>query len=104
MQADDDSTQTAGLVLNRITVDNFTFLLSCTMADWTLDSEWPDVVSLVRSTGVHSWKFLLRYSVALYCCVLIFVLSLFLYLALYVLGDDTLISYGSYMRTKHLFS
>ena len=27
----------------------------------------------------------------------------FLYLNLYVPGDDTLIIYGSFMRTKHLF-
>ena len=26
----------------------------------------------------------------------------FLYLDLYVLGDDSLISYGSFMQTKHL--
>ena len=38
-----------------------------------------------------------------YTVVSLSLIYLFLYLALYVLGDDTLISYGSYMRTKHLF-
>ena len=38
----------------------------------------------------------------IYCRVLILALSPFLYLDLYVLLDDALISYGSAMQTKHL--
>ena len=36
------------------------------------------------------------------CSVLVFVLSLFLYLDLHVLGDDAWISSGSFMQIKHL--
>ena len=46
--------------------------------------------------------FLLRYSVV-YTVESLSLLYLFLYIALYVLGDDTLISYGSFKQTKHLF-
>ena len=38
----------------------------------------------------------------MFCCILIFALSPFLYLDLYVLGDDAWISKGSFMQTKHL--
>ena len=38
----------------------------------------------------------------IYCRVLIFTLSPFYILILYVLGDNALISKGSYMQTKHL--
>ena len=38
----------------------------------------------------------------MYCWVLIFALSSFIYLNLYVLGDDAWISKGSFMQTKHL--
>ena len=44
---------------------------------------------------------LLRYSV-LFTVESLSLLYLFLYLDLYVLGDDALISYGSFMQTKHL--
>ena len=38
----------------------------------------------------------------IYCWVLIFCFISLLYLDLYVLGDDALISYGSFMQTKYL--
>ena len=62
----------------------------------------PDVLAIVRPTGVYLLDF--------FCSDIQFYLLLspylcfisFLYLDLYVLGDDALISYGPFIQTKHL--
>ena len=62
----------------------------------------PDALAVVRPTGV--------YVLNLFCSGIQFYVLLspylcfisFLYLDLYVLGDDSLISYGSFMQTKYL--
>ena len=62
----------------------------------------PDVLAVVRPTGIYLLDF--------FCSGIQFYLLLnpylcfisFLYLDLYVLGDDALISEGSFMQTKHL--
>ena len=53
-------------------------------------------------TGVSCWISLAPVFSFIYCWVLIFALTLFLYLDLYVLVDYALISKGSFMQTKHL--
>ena len=61
-----------------------------------------DALAVVRPTGVYLLDF--------FCSGIQFYLLLspylcfisFLYLDLYVLGDDALISEGSFMQTKHL--
>ena len=57
---------------------------------------------VVRPTGVYVLDFFcsgiqLYLLFSLYLCFIAF-----LYLDLYVLGDDALISYGSFMQHKHL--
>ena len=62
----------------------------------------PDALAVVRPTGVYLLDF--------FCSCIQFYLLLspylcfisFLYLDLYVLGDDASISFGSFMQTKHL--
>ena len=62
----------------------------------------PDALAVVRPTGVYLSDFFcsgIQFYLLLspYLC-----LSLFLYLDLYVLRDDALIVYGSFMQTKYL--
>ena len=63
----------------------------------------PDALAVVRLTLVYllDFSFAPVFSffllLSLYLCLISF-----LYLDLYVLGDDALISYGSFMQTKHL--
>ena len=52
--------------------------------------------------GFTCWFYFAPVFSFMYCWVLIFALSLFLYLDLYFLGDYAWISYGSFMQTKHL--
>ena len=108
--------QTACLVVNPITVGSFAFLFNCTPVGRTSDSmmvptwrhiHWWDGRGLmlwlfVGPTGVYLFDF--------FCSGIQFFLLLspylcfisLLYLDLYVLGDDALISEESFMQTKHL--
>ena len=63
----------------------------------------PDVVSVVRPTGVLLLDFF--YSrVQLYILFIPYLcLISFLYLDLYLQGNDTSVGQGSFMRAKHLF-
>ena len=56
----------------------------------------------VGPTGVYLLDFFCSSIQLYYCWVVIFALSPFYILDLYVLGDDALISKGSFMQTKHL--
>ena len=47
-----------------------------------------NVLAVVRPTGVYLLDFFTLVFSVLYCCVLIFALSPFLYLDVYVLGDE----------------
>ena len=63
----------------------------------------PDVLSVVGPTRVSFLDFFysgiqLYIPLSPYLCFISF-----LYLDLYLLGDDTSISYGSFVRTKHIF-
>ena len=51
--------------------------------------------------GFNSWIFLGKYSIVVLLSTYLYFIS-FLYLYLYVLGDDASKSYGSFMRTKDL--
>ena len=62
----------------------------------------PDALAVVRPTGVYLLDFFCSVFSFIYCSLLIFALSPFLYVDLYFLGDDALISKGSFMQTKHL--
>ena len=58
----------------------------------------PDALAVVRPTGFTCWiYFALVFNFIPYLS-----LNSFLYIDLYVLGDDALISQGSFMQTKHL--
>ena len=57
---------------------------------------------LVETTGVFLLDFFCFGSSILFTVESLFLFYLHLYLDLYVLGDDALISLGSFMQTKHL--
>ena len=60
-----------------------------------------DALAVVRPTGVYLLDFFgsgIQFYVPLSPCLCF----IFLYLDLYVLGDDAWISLGSFMQTKHL--
>ena len=62
-----------------------------------------DVVSVVRTTGVKLLCFFYS-GIQLYVLLSPYLCFIsFLYLDLYVLGDDARISKKSFVRTKHLF-
>ena len=96
-------------MVNPITVGNFAFLFKwdaggsdfrlydgSDLKTYLLMRWWgPDAVAVVRHTGVYLFEFFcsgIQFCLLLspYLCFLSF-----LYLDLYVLGDDALISYGS---------
>ena len=93
--------QTACLVVNSITVGNFDFLFNCTSVGRTSDSmtvpTWR-LISWWDGRGLMLWLFVRPTRV--YCIQFYLLLSpclcfiSFLYLDLYVLGDDALISWG----------
>ena len=56
----------------------------------------------VRSTGVYLLDFFCSGSSVLFTVESLFLLYLLLYLDLYVLGDDALISEGSFKQTKQI--
>ena len=93
--------------------DNQTFATGCMLGsqpnhDWQFCfplqfyAGGPDALAVVRPTGIyllHLFCFRIQFYVLLcpYLCFISFV-----YLDLYVLGDETLISLGSFMKTEHL--
>ena len=59
-------------------------------------------LAVVRPTGVYLFDFFCS-GIQFYALISpMFALSPFLYLDLYVPGDNAWISYGSFMQTKHL--
>ena len=62
----------------------------------------PDVVYVVEPTRVQLLD-LICFVIQLYVLLIPYLCFIsFLYLDLYVRGDDSLISYGSFMQNKHL--
>ena len=57
----------------------------------------PAVVSLFRLPGLNCSSIQMYVLLSFYLCFITF-----LYLDLYVLGDNALLSKGSFMQTKHL--
>ena len=104
-------------MVNPITVGNFAVPFSCTLVGETSDSMTTPTLRLIYwwdgrglllwllsgPPGFTCWISFARVFSFIYCWVIIFALSHFLYLDLYVLGDDALISYGSFMQIKHLY-
>ena len=56
---------------------------------------------LSGAPGFTCWLFLLRY-IVLFTVESLFLIYLIFISDLYVLGDDAVISYGSFMQTKHI--
>ena len=113
--------QTACLVVNPITVGNFAFLFNYTPVGWTSDyyegsdlnnyqqMRWigPDALAVVRPTCWISFWFSVLCTIEYLSLPYLLLISLicfiyFLYLDLYVLGDNSWICLGSFMQTKHL--
>ena len=103
------SAQTACLVVNPVTVGNFAFLFESMLVGGTSGSMtvrwdgWGLMLNLL--SGLRGFNCLISFVPVfscMYCWVFIYFIS-FLYLRLYVLGDDSWISKGSFMRTKHIF-
>ena len=62
----------------------------------------PDTLAVVWPTGVYLFDFFC-YGIQFYLLLSPYLCFIsFLYIDLYVLGDDALISKGSFMQTKHL--
>ena len=103
------SAQTACLVVNPVTFDNFAFLINSMLAGGNsghMTIRWDGSgLMLCLLSGPPGFNCLIGFVSILSCMygwVFIFFIS-FLYLHLYVLGDDSWISKGSFMRTKHIF-
>ena len=94
--------QTECLVVNQVTVGNFAFLFNCTPVGRTSDSMTVPTKRLIYWWDGWSWCFGCTgvYLLDLFCSGIQFYLLLspyiffisFLYLDLYVLGDDALVS------------
>ena len=95
--------QTACLIVNQLTVGNFAFLFNCTPVGRTSDSmtvlyltikkdlSIDKMVAVVRPTGVYLLDFFCS-SIQFYLLLSPYICFIsFLYLDLYVLGDDALI-------------
>ena len=108
--------QTACLAVNPITVGNIAFLFNCTSVGQTSDSLMVPTLRLIfwwDGRGLMLWLFVgptRVYLLDFYCSGIQFWLLLnpylcfisLLYLDLFILGDDALISEGSFMKTKYL--
>ena len=63
----------------------------------------PGALAVVWTTGFGSWISFALFFGFVCCSVLVFTLSPFLYIVLYVLEDNSWISMGFFMQTKHIY-
>ena len=103
-------------MVNPTKVGNIALFFNCTPAGRISDFDGSDLVTylsmrwlglhvvyVVRPTGVQRLDYFLLWYSVVYIVESVSLFYLFLYLVLYLLGVDTSISMGSFMRTKYLF-